>query len=81
MFVAAPSVPPRTYPGGPDAKFDDGFEIPPDVDIPPDGNQGNNDDVDMPAAAAGGIVVCPHCTFENSGTGQDCEICGLPLQG
>jgi nuclear protein localization protein 4 homolog len=23
--------------------------------------------------------VCPHCTFENSDGGTDCEVCGLPL--
>ena len=39
------------------------------------------------AAAAGGgggdtapgIRICPHCTFENTHSGTDCEICGLPL--
>lgn len=29
---------------------------------------------------AGGINrVCPHCTFENTGGGSDCDVCGLPL--
>ena len=23
--------------------------------------------------------ICPHCTFENSHGGSDCEVCGLPL--
>jgi nuclear protein localization family protein 4 len=23
--------------------------------------------------------VCPHCTFENSHSGTDCDVCGLPL--
>ena len=23
--------------------------------------------------------TCPHCTFENSHGGSDCEVCGLPL--
>jgi nuclear protein localization protein 4 homolog len=23
--------------------------------------------------------VCPHCTFENTHGGRDCEVCGLPL--
>ncbi|KAI0067936.1 polyubiquitin-tagged protein recognition complex Npl4 component [Artomyces pyxidatus] len=26
-----------------------------------------------------GIRICPHCTFENSHGGSDCEVCGLPL--
>jgi nuclear protein localization family protein 4 len=32
------------------------------------------------ASGAGGIRICPHCTFENPpGGGTDCEVCGLPL--
>lgn len=23
--------------------------------------------------------ICPHCTFENDHSGNDCEVCGLPL--
>jgi nuclear protein localization family protein 4 len=38
-----------------------------------------------PAGASGGdgpgIRICPHCTFENTHGGTDCEICGLPLEG
>lgn len=30
-------------------------------------------------AASGGIKICPHCTFENTHGGSDCEVCGLPL--
>jgi len=26
-----------------------------------------------------GAQICPHCTFENSHSGGDCEVCGLPL--
>jgi nuclear protein localization protein 4 len=26
-----------------------------------------------------GSTVCPHCTFENSHSGGDCDVCGLPL--
>ena len=25
------------------------------------------------------VRVCPHCTFENTNSGNDCEVCGLPL--
>ncbi|KAF7306588.1 MPN domain-containing protein [Mycena indigotica] len=31
------------------------------------------------ASSSGGIRICPHCTFENSPGGSDCEVCGLPL--
>jgi len=27
----------------------------------------------------GNIRICPHCTFENTHGGSDCEVCGLPL--
>ena len=30
--------------------------------------------------AAGGMIVCPHCTFENPAGAVDCEICSLPLR-
>ena len=25
------------------------------------------------------IRICPHCTFENTHSGPDCEVCSLPL--
>jgi nuclear protein localization family protein 4 len=31
------------------------------------------------SGTSSGIRVCPHCTFENSHGGTDCEVCGLPL--
>lgn len=31
------------------------------------------------SSSAGGIRICPHCTFENTHGGSDCEVCGLPL--
>lgn len=96
----APAPPARTYPGGSDADQQqpqtiDGFEIPPDIDVPPESASASgantaagagHGDVAMDgsgaAAAPGGMRVCPHCTFENPpGGGQDCEVCGLPLQG
>lgn len=30
-------------------------------------------------SSARNIRICPHCTFENSHGGSDCEVCGLPL--
>lgn len=29
--------------------------------------------------SSAGVKVCPHCTFENTHGGHDCEVCGLPL--
>lgn len=38
-------------------------------------------DIDAGAGgAAGGSIVCPHCTFENPAGAVDCEICSLPLR-
>ncbi|EJD55096.1 polyubiquitin-tagged protein recognition complex, Npl4 component [Auricularia subglabra TFB-10046 SS5] len=31
------------------------------------------------ASGSGGSRTCPHCTFENTHGGSDCEVCGLPL--
>lgn len=72
-------------------KFDDGFEIPPDVDVPPPENFDRfDDDIDMtgdndgPPGGGGegdGVVACPHCTFENEVGKVDCDVCGLPLAG
>lgn len=31
------------------------------------------------AGSSSGIRICPHCTFENTHGGSDCEVCGLPL--
>ena len=92
---ASSSLPPKDYPGengggGQQAQMIDGFEIPPDVDIPPESFGGGGDNAmggdagvgNAGAAGGGGTIVCPHCTFENAvGGGQDCEICGLPLAG
>ncbi|KAI0690709.1 polyubiquitin-tagged protein recognition complex Npl4 component [Cytidiella melzeri] len=29
---------------------------------------------------ASNVKICPHCTFENTHGGSDCDVCGLPLQ-
>ena len=48
-------------------------------DIPPE----LFDDVASPAHREGGasasVRVCPHCTYENTDGGNDCDVCGLPL--
>lgn len=31
------------------------------------------------ASGGAGIRICPHCTFENTHGGTDCEMCSLPL--
>ncbi|GAA5894513.1 hypothetical protein JCM8208_006261 [Rhodotorula glutinis] len=92
----APQPPARNYPGAQQPQQTlDGFDIPPDVDVPPSaagagafgdetGAAGGAGGADAGAGGGGddGIKVCPHCTFENGpGAGQDCEVCGLPLAG
>ncbi|KAE8234909.1 hypothetical protein CF326_g27 [Tilletia indica] len=34
---------------------------------------------DPAASGSGDAKVCPHCTFHNSLSASDCDICGLPL--
>ncbi|KAF8506893.1 polyubiquitin-tagged protein recognition complex Npl4 component [Russula emetica] len=50
-----------------------------DDDIPPE----LFDEVATPAHGndrpSTNVRVCPHCTFENTNSGNDCEVCGLPL--
>ncbi|KAI0336196.1 polyubiquitin-tagged protein recognition complex Npl4 component [Cubamyces sp. BRFM 1775] len=52
---------------------------PMDTDIPPE----VFDQIAREEAAQGSrsanVRVCPHCTFENTHGGSDCEVCGLPL--
>ncbi|OCH88601.1 polyubiquitin-tagged protein recognition complex Npl4 component [Obba rivulosa] len=31
------------------------------------------------SGASVNVRICPHCTFENTHGGSDCEVCGLPL--
>ena len=47
-----------------------------DEDIPPE----LYDQFAQGASGSGGAIkICPHCTFENTHSGSDCEVCGLPL--
>lgn len=50
------------------------------MDIPPEAYDAAGD-VSMggDGGGSGGATVCPHCTFENSHSDGDCDICGLPL--
>ena len=48
-----------------------------DEDIPPELYEQLGHD--SGTGAGGSIKICPHCTFENTHGGHDCEVCGLPL--
>lgn len=37
------------------------------------------DQITAQDGGGGGTKICPHCTFENTHGGNDCEVCGLPL--
>jgi len=69
---APPQRPTRPAPEAPSTRIMDN-EISPEL----------FDDAATPAHGDGptsaGGRVCPHCTFENTNGGNDCEVCGLPL--
>lgn len=49
-------------------------------DIPPEVyDQIARDTAGGAPSGGAGIRICPHCTFENTHGGTDCEICSLPL--
>ncbi|GAA93620.1 uncharacterized protein L969DRAFT_91285 [Mixia osmundae IAM 14324] len=56
------------------AVMDDSFAEIPDVGVPPNALQDTAGVDDVP-----GVKICPHCTYENSASAIDCEICSLPL--
>jgi len=31
------------------------------------------------ASGSSTVKICPHCTFENTHSRSDCDVCGLPL--
>ena len=72
LFSTAPQRPTRAAPEVPSTRITDD-DIPPEL----------FDDVVAPVHGDGptstGGRVCPHCTFENTNGGNDCEVCGLPL--
>ena len=63
------------FPSGSDHEPMDTDDIPPEVFDQIARESGGG------AQSGGGsnIRICPHCTFENTHSGSDCEICGLPL--
>ncbi|CAL1696225.1 unnamed protein product [Somion occarium] len=52
-----------------------------DEDIPQDVFDQIAREQESATGSGGNIRICPHCTFENSHGGTDCEVCGLPLDG
>jgi len=67
---SAPARPSSSAPSFGGSHMDD--DIPPEIfdQIAADSGGG---------ASSAGIRICPHCTFENTHGGSDCEVCGLPL--
>jgi len=35
--------------------------------------------IESETGTSSNIRICPHCTFENTHSGTDCDVCGLPL--
>jgi nuclear protein localization family protein 4 len=59
-----------------------------DEDIPPEvfdqiaAEEAARMGAELPSGRGGvgvDIRICPHCTYENTHGGTDCEVCGLPL--
>lgn len=50
-----------------------------DDDIPPELFDGVATPAHGDGRPSANVRVCPHCTFENTNSGNDCEVCGLPL--
>jgi len=35
--------------------------------------------IESETGTSSNLRICPHCTFENTHSGTDCDVCGLPL--
>jgi nuclear protein localization family protein 4 len=68
VLSTAPPRPSQPAPDGPSARVVND-DIPPVL----------FDDARRDGGTSTSGRVCPHCTFENSHGGNDCEVCGLPL--
>ncbi|KAG8805449.1 nuclear protein localization protein 4 [Serendipita sp. 411] len=92
MAIVSESGPSKPSGPGPARPLDnDGFEeIPPelldemgmDVDQTSGGGSRPRSRLDTSAGglpAGSATKICPHCTFENSASAVDCDVCGLPL--
>ena len=67
--VSAPARP-TSFPAGPSGGMDE--DIPPEI-------FDQIRESEMASGASSRIRICQFCTFENTGDGTDCEVCGLPL--
>ncbi|KAI0257339.1 polyubiquitin-tagged protein recognition complex Npl4 component [Lactifluus subvellereus] len=72
---APPRRPTQPAPDGPPAHLLDD-DIPPELfdEIAAPTRVGASD-----SRGSAGVRVCPHCTFENTHSGNDCDVCMLPL--
>lgn len=68
VLSTAPQRPSHPAPDGPSARIVND-DIPPEL----------FDEARRDGGTSTSGRVCPHCTFENSHGGNDCEVCGLPL--
>ncbi|RPD58377.1 polyubiquitin-tagged protein recognition complex Npl4 component [Lentinus tigrinus ALCF2SS1-6] len=78
MTFARESAPQRPsggqFPGSSGDQPMDTDDIPPEVY-----DQIARESGGAPSGGGSNVRICPHCTFENTHSGSDCEICGLPL--
>ncbi|KAF8202969.1 NPL4 family-domain-containing protein [Pholiota molesta] len=70
---SAPARPSTSAPSATGHMMDD--EIPPEVFDQIAAEQAAS----RASGSPSNIRICPHCTFENTHGGTDCEVCGLPL--
>ncbi|CDO72743.1 hypothetical protein BN946_scf184990.g26 [Trametes cinnabarina] len=74
MTFARETAPKRPSGGAPPSSH-----APMDTDIPPEVFDQIEREQDAGGGSSSNIRICPHCTFENTHGGSDCEVCGLPL--
>ncbi|KAI8983421.1 polyubiquitin-tagged protein recognition complex Npl4 component [Trametes punicea] len=76
MTFARETVPKRPSTAAPSSSH-----TPMDTDIPPEVfDQIAREEAAQGGGSRGNVRICPHCTFENTHGGSDCEVCGLPLE-
>jgi len=77
MTFTRESAPPSSTPAHPPGSTDHGID--PDIMAQIRAQEAASGGPPTDMGGSGGIRICPHCTFENSHGGGDCEVCGLPL--
>ncbi|KAI0359004.1 polyubiquitin-tagged protein recognition complex Npl4 component [Trametes cingulata] len=77
MTFARESAPKRPS----NAELPSSSHAPMDTDIPPEvfDQIAREEEAARGSGSSAGVRICPHCTFENTHGGSDCEVCGLPL--